>query len=223
MVQPKPVVKIESAEGEIFWSYGKQFVSEKRDNIEAIVAYEKQRGTDLIFDVEIINNSSDTVLICPESFHYITDKLKSSDSIKKVFAYDPEVRLFNIDKALSVQHAEKINSNNTTFFEGALQFAVDVSPKTDEEREENRMRKEDREIRQDEAKEFAVSHINSLNGSRRYWANEVLRKTTLVPGYSVYGKVFIRRNIDAKKYLLNIPIGDKVYDFRYNQKVVYPE
>ncbi len=222
MVKPRPVVKIESAESEIFWSNGKQFVSKEKGNVEVIAAFEKVDDYNLVFDIEVINNTRDTFLICPEQFYYTKIGQKESDTLQKVMAYDPEVRLFNIEMSLSKQDADRINSKKTSFLEGALQVAVDVSPKTDEEREENRANKRDRKNSQLEKEEQVISSINSLNRSKRYWANEVLRKTTLIPRQAVYGKIYFNRTIPVNGYILHIPVGDQIYDFKYSQKVFYP-
>ncbi len=222
MVKPKPVVNIYSSDKNIFWSYGQQFITKKSNNLEVTTAFEREDGYSLIFDIEIYNNSKDTFLVSPEKFYYIGNTIIPQDSIVLTLAYDPEERLLNLKKSRSIERANEINSTKSTFLEGALQLAVDISPKTDEEKVENSEQKQVKRERQEREKEEIQEYIHSLDNSRRKWSTGVLRKTTLAPGYSVYGKVYFNRDINIKSCTVKVPVADELFEFKYIQEIHYP-
>jgi hypothetical protein len=57
----------------------------------------------------------------------------------------------------------------------------------------------------------------SLREEREYWAFNVLRKTTLKPGFYIGGQVYFPRNDGAGTFTFILPVNNETYVFSYNQ------
>ena len=245
---PVPISKLKANSTETIWNYGREYTVNESNNITTFVAFERSYDEFLIFNVEVVNNSETSVLISPEESYYIPvynkhdnimfdgvyDWEMYKDSIDhvvcwdyKLFSIDPEEKLLEIDMNISRGEAEQKNQATYNIIAASLDVAAGVAiaasdNTSDEDVDEwfdlAAERREERRI--DEIN--LQNSIVSFKDNRNYWESRVLRKTTLIPNYSINGKVFFPRERCATDYIFYFSIGSDVLKIEYKHLLIYP-
>jgi len=218
-VGPSPISKLDPQTKNFTWNYGQKYIDKTQDSIRFSIAFNKNAGNDLVFDVEVINRSSDSILVSPEAFFYKAMNEYGTMLGRYVYAVNPEKMLLEVDKKLAREEAHQANQAivdlvSTTTEAAATVATLDESPHKKQalyneinynrhQREMNAMNSEQR--------------VHSLNAERNFWEDKVLRTTELAPGYSIKGKVYFERNVNAASYEFIFPLGNEVFKINYKQ------
>jgi len=179
-IRPYPIYDLTpSGDYTTRWLFGNEYVINKQNTLITSIAYINSEKELLVFDMEVINQSEIDVLVAPEVFYYEPLDAEFEEDASKVLALDPEVKLMQLNKALSKENAALSNqaisnflvettdligdiadSDNRTIQEKQLDTEQDLERKVDADREENRTR----------------NKITDLSKQQNYWSTQVLRK-----------------------------------------------
>lgn len=127
---PRPILRITPKETDkIRYWQGKEIITAQNDSIKIILSYDRQNNYavgDFSMDCSITNLSSKDILISPEAFYYLTEKMMHKTSYSattafatnnrekkeiraKVSAMNPETAILDAEIRQSVQEAEAKN------------------------------------------------------------------------------------------------------------------
>ena len=226
-VSPYNISKLTPAEENTNWAWGREFVHKTMDSVVVKIAYETNDRNNAIFNVEVENNSSQPVLVAPEKFWSVMQGANlPKDIVQMQKAVDPESYYLDLAKQRSRQEAEEMNTaiNHVTLslVETASAAASIASKETPEEREERQLNQEESaQNREIELYRLENKRI-SLNDRKRFLDQTLLRKSTLPPHSVIYGEVYFQRHDQATSYEINIPINEKLLNFRFKQSLIKP-
>ncbi len=219
------------------WYSGREYVSETKDSITVSVAFENEINRTMTFYAVVGNFGSDTVLVAPEKIYYaghvnmigpVTDyetMRVTYDTVNRtdiVHALDPESELQALDRQQAQASAAYANQTGLNSAAAILNIVGAVSTigqnKTREERHQEERNRREVSRSQTENNENYSIQSTSIAEQRAYWANAMLRKTTLFPGSAIGGNLRIPVDKDAGSITLYIPIGATTFSFDFNQK-----
>ena len=225
-VSPYNISKITPAEENTNWAWGREFAHKTIDSVVVKISYETNDRNNVIFNVEIENNSSRPVLVAPESFW----SRMSGDNLPKYIiqqqkAVDPESYYLELAKQKSRQDAEEYNTaiNHVTLSVVETASAVASAGKeTLEEREERQLAREEARYNR-EIEVYALENKRiSLNDRKKFLDQTILRKSTLPPNSVIYGEVYFQRHDLATAYDIYVPVNGKPLKFSFKQQLVKP-
>lgn len=214
---PKSVVilKNPSPATNSLWLNGKELVKLTNDDVELIVNYDSSRQGILIFDVAIQNNTNDMILISPENFYCeYTNRL--NENFKK-YALNPETLLRNYDTQIERAYAQRKteDKNNSLFL--LFEIAETFQSKTEDERKDFYKKTEERDEQYTKSTDKINSALSSLTYERQKTATEALRKTSLLPGQKLSGKLYFNAYISkgVKNISVSFPINTDTLKVTY--------
>lgn len=226
-VSPYKISKLTPTGEIVTWAWGREFVIKDLDSVVVKIAYETNDRENIIFNVEIENNTTSPILVAPERFSSVMNGANLPKYIvRNQQARDPEGYYLDLAKQRSKQDAEEkntaINHVTLSLAETATAVASSATKETPEEREQRQQaREESRQNREMELYNLANQRI-SMNDRKRFLDQTILRKSTLPPNSVIYGEVYFPRHDLAETYEINIPINGKLLKFFFNQKLVTP-
>lgn len=218
-VGPSPISKLDPQTKNFTWNYGQKYIDKTRDSIRFSIAFNKNIGNDLVFDIEVTNYTTDSILVSPETYFYKAMNEYGTMLGRYVYAVNPEKMLLELDKQLAREEAHQANQAivdlvSTTTEAAATVASLDESPHKKQalynEITYNRHQREMNELNSEQ-------RVRSLNAERDFWEDKVLRNTELAPGYSIKGKVYFERKVGAASYEFKFPIDDQVFKINYKQ------
>ena len=196
---PGPVFRMQMIpdENDRVWLYGKEYARIAGDNLEFIIAFDRVLEAENLvsFDVEIVNQGTQTVLVTPESFKgYYLLKNKEATVSSPYTAVDPELKLLVTDLALSRENSRYLQENGLKGVARIFDLVYDLATITQEKTEEELADEEQEDIDREEGDIQDENHHNAVMTDfwekRDVWENTALRKSTLPPGFSMEGKIF---------------------------------
>ena len=239
---PEPVYRLELADNEpaSYWDFGQAVAAQEDAGIAVEVAYDWTSYEGHVLDVEVTNRSDSTVLVDPAAFYYLALRRLADTSGTTVHALDPEAYLLELDLNESREVAQERTALAFEAVGAVAEFAGEVAtanePQTPEEEAAEAAEDLEDEIHYAERAADYEAEIASLNTRRERWANATVRKTTLPPGTSLYGKVYFPvfetsarprrtsyRPYPPRPYLvLHFPVGPSRTRFFYVQRRYQP-
>jgi hypothetical protein len=224
---PEPIIKLKLKEENTRWNNGQEYYIFNEDGVKAAVSFYRNTAEHLILNVMIENRSDGTFLVDPTNFAF--EIASNSDDVKdyKQYAINPESMIFDIDKRQSIMAADQKNALVADIVVEAVDVtATAVAAANDDDGDSDIIvhnyihrandRMIDREIREQDF-EF---NSNNLEDARFVWENHTIRKTHLEPGFYIDGKVYFKRNDQAKDMTLILPLGNKIIQIDFEQ-VIY--
>ncbi len=224
-VSPLPISSLQPTSEDYTWYFGKELMSQKIENVEASILFRRNEEGYLVFDLEIINHSDQPALVAPESFVIVSSNIEG-EIFSTVNAIDPEEKLRSIEIDMSRQSARETNMAIANALEVTTEIAGDIASMSDNVSNEERaawdVQTAQRSIERDQDMMQIERTIISLNDSRDFWENDLLRKTTLPSGHSINGLVYFQQEKKALNYDIQIPVGNTTFHFEYLQRLIYP-
>ena len=216
---PQPILRLEPAAAPSSWFYGKEVLTRQYDSLRVSMIFDQWVGDELVFAVEIINRSSDTVLVAPETFFYEAFYADTTTLSSVTPALDPEREILEIEKAIS---RERANYRNGLLFDVVLATAVIAASVATAAASDGEEYYED-----GGSVDFYYGGSNGndvpfLNRMRQQWAYQTLRKTSLPPGRTMRGNVIFRDQPGAARYTVYAQIDDHLLPFDYRKQVIQP-
>lgn len=228
---PQAIYKLTVADPQyVTWRFGYENVTMNFDGLYLEASYIESYEEYHVFFVSIINESRYKVMVEPSNFYYTIDEIQYSPGAKPkiilgdiVAAVDPEQRILEIESKISKEIADDKNMLTRQILSEIVIIAADavVTASSDEDDDFKYERMANRqasrlEMYRSERGNRAIL-IESMADRKRFWSVEVLRKTTLFPGYEVGGYVFFPRKKYAEKLTANFKIEGIDYLISYRQ------
>lgn len=221
---PKPVYRLQVVDKEnISFRYGSEYVAMNYNRLYLEAAYIESYDGFHVFYVTVSNESGLKAVVDPANFFYVVDKIdpyleKKPDILPNdtVMADSPEERLLKIEMDLSNQIATDENMVGRQILTEIITTVVEVVLTQATVGIAQRM--ETYRVDRENSKFLIVS----MAERKEFWATEVLRKTTLFPGYEVGGYVFVKHYDEIEQITLNFNIEGISYPIKYLQVVYEP-
>jgi hypothetical protein len=217
---PRTVLRLDADAAEVKWNYGRQIVQLHQDSMDAEVYFDTYSKNDLIFDVELTNWGSESVLVAPESIY-----LKCADGVGNRMAADPEWVLLKEEIDASRREA---NAKNMAIFVGVAAVATVVAVAASD-RDNNNNNDDNNSNNYNSNNVYISTYVAPplpapvMPPSIDFWANYALRKTTLDENHKVGGKVVVPRMDGCPVLELYLPFGaEPAMVARFKQQVIQP-
>lgn len=226
---PREVVRFRPADsaGEVRWFYGNAYVKQERDSLSVEAAFLDADPAYLIFDLDIVNNSSATFLIEPG------DIVLEHESGARFRAIEPEAHRLGMD----LHHArEEARQKNLAVAAGAVAVVATVAAfATDGDFDGDNVEAADFQLALDftpliwSAAATATTDFRPLPprdmpspADRIFWTDHSLRRTHLRPGERVYGKVVFPLADLSGRYELRVPVAGYPFHFPFEKLSFQP-
>jgi hypothetical protein len=191
------------------WLLGREYAGLPVDSFEVVIAFDRTIGKSIVFDIEITNNSSKSILVSPEEFYYIPMRsLDDRDSSLQIFAFNPENELLEIDKKVSRENASYASATATDAIFAVLELAEDIAAPNQGDLDEEIQEGVAREINRNEQEQTHHARVTNLSDLRAEWEMQALRKTTVDPDYQIRGRLHFPVTKNARFLRLSIPVGE---------------
>lgn len=221
----KPVAKLTSYSDDLTWQQGRQVLRTACDSFTVFSVFERSEGDQLVFDIEIFNQSEQAVLVEPVRFFYVPYAL-SGEELKTSHvcgAIDPELKLVGIEQSINQAVADEANQKSWDVAMLATGVALTMAAVATGAEYSFYNSLDEGDIEEVISSDYGSSvspdyDMNSHENNYQYWANEVLRKTTLFNGKSVRGKVYFPMHKTASKYIFYLPLGQSEVAIEYYQQ-----
>ena len=206
------------------WNMGKEVVELSQGDIDFNASFIQSTAFDLLFEVEIANNSDEPIFIDPLEF-YLKPKEGPYENPGRIYAYDPESLLFEIEESLEEDKKFKRQTKALGWVFLALDVALTATSIAREEPEAlERVINTGFNATALAIEQSAINkHIVRLEGERDYYDNAALRPFELEPYESVSGIVIFPRFDPAQQVKCVFPIENARFDVSYNQRHVKRE
>jgi len=238
-VSPRAIIRItpnESSTQEIpqrtHWYMGTGYAQVTQDSIGMVVGFDREVDGMLLFDVEINNLSSKTILMSPETFAFKIEGTPIQNGVdNKVYAINPEVQLLEIDKALARQDARMQNAATASVVFGLLATAATVvSVVNDAIATEKAVNNADAfqslAIMNNNAGQIAADAYQrnawksgNLHVLRETWERTMLRRTHIYPNENLRGLVAFKPIRGNYQIRLILPIELMVFQLLFKQTI----
>jgi hypothetical protein len=198
-----PVRKVQLLEPESFWYNGNNYAKIERDSIKLLMAWDCQDNNNLSFNTLIYNESKNSILVDPAvAFNIlIPDSAKNSlPATVKTAAYDPETKLKQLNSDLLKENSEFSKQQLSNVGVSILDFVATVTSKGKTDNSSNDSLFETQEKSHNET-------MGRINEQQTFWTNAVIRKTTLLPGSFLQGKIVFPGSNMPGKLSVTIPVG----------------
>jgi len=212
---PAQVVRLDPISNDVFWISGRAVVRQEDGGVR--VAFQREVGKTLGVRVEIQNQTHRKVDIDPaEAFSFISCKGASESSCaNETFVIDPEEMLAGLDEKASRERAQAANDDGALGGLVLLSAAADMASLADPH---GGVAPPGTEGAVSAQQGTAASHDRALGGieaQRNMWSDEALRHSTLLPGASVGGQVFIPADKGVQHVWLRIRVGARTFPFHF--------
>lgn len=218
---PQPILQLQPVANPSAWFYGKEVLTREVDSLRVSLIFDRWVDRELVFAAEIINRSSDTVLVSPETFFYEAFRADTTLLSSVTRALNPEHEIMEIERAISRERAHR---RNAFVFDVALTAAVLTAEVVAASRDDG-----DTDDAGVGAGAVGVyfgsgydSNLEFLNQVRQQWAYQTLRKTSLPPGAALRGNVIFVDQPEAAYYTVYVPLGDRLLPFDYRKQAIQP-
>jgi len=214
---PAPVVRLDPVSHNVFWISGRAAVKQEERGVRVAAAFEREMGTTLGVRVEIQNQTDRKLDIDPaEAFSFISCKgAAESSCAKETFVIDPEEMLAGLDQKASRERAQAANDDGALGGLVLLSAMADTASLASPHGGGAPLRTEGAVGAQQGT---AASHdrgLGAIEAQRDMWSDEALRHSTVLPGASVGGQVFIPADKGVQYVWLKIRVGDRTFPFHF--------
>jgi hypothetical protein len=202
------------------WLFGCEYVILEEDGIIASLAYVNSEKNMLVFDLEVINLRAADVLVAPESFYYYPLISKSLADTLKVMAINPQLQLKKLDKIISQKRADLSNQIIGNIIVESADLIDDIVESDQRNMAEKQLDAQEdlkRQVNQERRESRTRNQIDNLTTSRKYWASEVLRKTTLKQDQSIQGRIYFPTEREIEKLEVILTIENSKFVFLFDQ------
>jgi len=213
---PKNIIKLNPDSGKTSWFYGQEFACDSVFGILAKVAFDEVNRPLYTFDVNIVNRSNMPYLVDPARFFIVPMNGKNEPIGDTIYAQNPEAKILELDKQLSVNQSRQKNQLGVTLLAAGIDIATGIAVTTDKNPRNDNFRTDmlGATLVANEANRFESINLNELRDS---WKTTTLRKTTLEKGYAIHGKVLIPIYPNASYIQFNIPVDNGLVRINFMQ------
>lgn len=214
---PRNILKLKPQSEITSWFYGQEFTGDSVFGIMAKVAFDEVNRPWYKFDVEITNHSTMPLLVDPAQFFIVPFDGKSQPlNGDTIYAVDPEAKILELDKNLSVNEASQKNQLGLTLLAAGVDIATGIAVLSDDNPKNDCLRTNflGATVAEGENNHYEAIDLNEL---RDIWKSTTLRKTTLDKGFALHGKLLVPISPDASYIQLNIPVDNELIRINFMQ------
>lgn len=218
---PQSIYRLKPRGEDVMWVGGRPSLQREVDGIRVAAAFDQQDGERLGLRVEVQNGSDQPIEVGPREIWFSACRSTAvetcTSSLKVV---DPERVLAALDDEQSRQTAAAKNSQAglgaLVLLSAFADLATVASGKAN--RNTGLLTASSAGLANDDAA-ARNSELASIEVQRQLWANQTLRRNTLLPGQGTSGEVFIPIYPDANYVWLQLRIGGRRFSFHFEQWV----
>jgi hypothetical protein len=218
---PSPLVRLYPNSPAIFWVSGRATVAREEGGVRVAVAFEHQNGGALGLRVEVQNGTGAQLDVDPREFTFsacATAGIEACAPTKRVI--DPEQVLAALDEKQSRDQAAAANSQallgTLVILSAVGDVATMASGHADLHTGDGTIATA--ALMSSDAAERSAG-LASISVQQTVWANEALRRSTLVPGRGVGGRIYLPIYLEAQFVWLHVRTGAHVFSFPFRQTV----
>ncbi len=224
------VMRLRPVEQESVFDGGKQIVKQEKDGIKIVASYDGFFEKYMVFDVEVFNNTNQPMTISPKDFTFIPldenkQNLVSADG-KYLYSYqgiEPQQQINYVQQEIANQEAKikRARIVNTFLFVGGI-VAVIASSGRHSESAWRTAQVAETVVQVAQVKRI-IDHTNyyskmdQLNREGQVWSQDNFRTSTLQPGQSMRGGVFLEANPRAKFVQISYKTDNEPINFLFEQ------
>jgi hypothetical protein len=224
------VMRLRPVEQESFSDGGKQIVKQEKDGVKVVASYDGRFEKYMVFDVEVFNNTNQPLIISPKDFTFMPldenkQNLVSVDG-KYIYSYqgiEPQQQINYIQHEMANQEAKikRARVVNTFLFVGGI-VALIASSGRHSEGAWRTAQVAEMVVQVAQVKRIIdhgnyYSRMDKLNKEGQVWSQENFRISTLLPGQSIRGGVFLESNSRAKFVQLKYKTEKEPINFLFEQ------
>ena len=222
---PNPVYRLYSEEKQnVSWNHGSEMIQLQQDSLFVTLSYYRHLDEEVIFDVEISNQSKQMIHVNPATFYINNSETPGNRSVRKApgteMAIDPERRLIDIDRAENRFIASE--RTDLTIGLGATTAIVAAAAVSDTDDHDGYYYNPNTGLYYDPYSFGPYYEDNrrsmfNFARDREVWELDVLRRTDLFPGSFIRGQVRFPLNRRGKHLNVVLPLADHNFSYLYEQ------
>ena len=199
------------------WVEGRELVKLEKDSISVVINFDQTINNRSMFDLIIVNNTEEPVLISPTDFYCVTNNRLNEERVVK--ASDPERIIQSYNRSMEKLKADIKHEENNELIFALFDLVHDIAEKDETIQEENQERLErlERERRSENKIYQSKKELERTENSKSHISSKALRKTTLFPGKSMQGKIYFKLSRRIKQLKLYLPIDDVEFLLDYDR------
>jgi hypothetical protein len=226
---PRVVTEIVPETSEGHFAMGREYIPLESDQIAVELGFDGMQGENLVFDLVVHNNTSDTLTILPGDFYYVV--LDSANALPLPntpwMSVHPDKVLMLYDQTLEERKKEK--SVNTVL--GIIQASVNIlynasgiiatdNPGYIADVLVQTAGTADQYISHDR---MISSELAMISEEKEVVEEEIFRASRVPPGSVISGFVYFPEHNTAAYYMFCFPVENQLFQFVYNQRksIVY--
>lgn len=224
------VMRLRPVEQESVFDGGKEIVKQEKDGVKIVASYDGRYQQYMVFDVEVFNNSNQPMTISPKNFIFFPlnenkQNLRSDDG-QYIYSYsgvEPQQQMGQIQREMANQEAKikRARIVNTVLIVGGIVALIASSGKRSEGAWRTAQAAETvvqvAQVKRIIDHQNYFSKMDKLNRDGQMWSQENFRTTTLAPGESLRGGIFLEANSKAKFVQLNYLTEKEPINFLFEQ------
>jgi hypothetical protein len=224
------VMRLRPVEQESIFDGGKQIVKKEQEGIKIVASYDGRFEKYMVFDVEFFNNTNQPYIVSPKDFTFIPldenkQNLVSLDG-KYIYSYqgiEPQNQINYIHSEMAKQDAKIKRArviNTVLFVGGIVALIAGGSGRSEGAWRTAQLGESAAQIAQVKRiidHENYYSKMDKLNRAGQVWSQENFRTSTLQPGQSLRGGVFLESNSRAKFVQLSYKTEGEPITFMFEQ------
>ncbi len=198
----------------------KEVLELEKDGLSLTSTFLQSTEFDLLFQIEIENETDEEIRVRPEQFQYFALN-PDGDIVTDRYAFPPDDIVFELTESIERDRraAKRASAMGWVFF-GLNAIAATVSFASDNP-----------EIGTGQAIDAGINlaaaqversaikkHIVHLETERQFYDNAAIRDTVLAPGDSVEGLVIYPRLDEAYQLLFEFDLGERLFEITYKQE-----
>lgn len=215
-------IRLSPVEGSGIWIDGREYSEQVSDKVKICISFDKNENSNFIFDLNVINNSHDSLLFDPAELYYIPVQNSINTKRKAVMpetvkALDPEIMLYKLNTDINNENSAYDTNKLINAVGGCASVGSGFSARNSEQREKAYEMMEDSNREMDE---MEIQHINKINNYKeqiKYIESKAFRKSTVFPGKSKDGKIFFPAEKGISSLLLRVPARKDFVEFTFKK------
>jgi hypothetical protein len=226
---PRVVTRIVPEAPEGHYEQGREYIPLNNDGIEVELGFDGLNGDHMIFDVVVINRTTDTLNLSPLDFYYevIDDPTADSSLFPARMAIHPDRIIIQYEQQLEEGEDQKELNTILGFIDAgigllasATAFAATENPGFIVDAVWQTLGTAGNYISNDR---IIGEEIVSIREEQKIVKEEIFRPGQLPPGSVASGYVYFPRYEESGYLMFCIPAGNQLFQFVYNQtkSVVY--
>lgn len=230
-------IRITPAFGTGIWQEGKEISEKTVKKVRVTVTFEKIYEKDMVYDIVITNSGKTNVLFDPAKVFCngffelpVTDAGTQTSGDPRdmgtpdviINANDPELLIKGVETQKVKENSSYESDQMANDAGCCIGAAGSVAADSDSERKEYDKMQKDAERDSMRRESQHLQRMEKLNEQTAYYEKETLRKTTVLPGQTVRGKIHMPANTKVKLLVLNIPVDNLQFDFVFGQVIEKP-